>query len=118
MRVTAETSDEELDKIVAWTRTSLIEAVNKGTQAADLAGAVNQIANQEGKARVLRAYRNALQGGASPLTAYQHIISQHLLPGASDTYSGRSNDARRAQFDGVREQINDMQYWPEHRTSE
>lgn len=42
--------------------------------------------------------------------ALQRLFLAILCRGADDSWSGRKNDARRAAFDAVRQEINDLRY--------
>lgn len=68
----------------------------------ELACAVNEIAYFEGAHLVRSTYERSMENGLETDETLE-ILTDLLLRGADDTWSGRANDANRAYFDGVRE---------------
>lgn len=111
--ITAKTTDEELNKPLVYSRESLIESVQSGARYTDLADAVNAVARAQGRVQVRTLLRNALAMGAS-VEAIRLQITSLLLNGTDDEWSGRTNDARRAHFDGFRAEAHDLLIWQGH----
>lgn len=78
-------------------RQRLAKAVADGISAEDLARHVNAIATIEGEVLVWDIAHSA------PVDRVIPVITDHLVGGARDTWSGRVNDVRRAIFDGFRQ---------------
>lgn len=108
MRITKDTTDETLHAGIAAARKRLQEAAaDDWTDAVNLASAVNTLASAEGRARIWHHYRAALQAGQSVEEARAHCVGL-VLNGPDDGWSGRTNDARRAVFDGMVSAVRDL----------
>lgn len=83
-------------------RAALTAAVASDTHSDRLATLVNRIAEAEG-ALGLWARAAAMVAAGKDNAALTGYVARALMNGADDTWSGRSNDARRANFDGRRE---------------
>ena len=68
----------------------------------DLARTVNEIAALEGAHLVRKTDERSMVNGLE-VDERLEVLTDLLLRGADDTWSGRTNDANRAYFDGVRE---------------
>lgn len=107
MNLTRRTTDEELLALVAAARETLVEIATKGSDSHTLAQAVNAVAEMEGRVEVRALVVHALRHEADEQQIRQSLL-QRLLQSPNDTWSGRTNDARRARMDGVREEIEHM----------
>lgn len=76
-----------------------------GGSAVSLATALNNIAEAEGTARAYEtaadAAGNALAGGRVVAEQVRRALELLVLAGPDDQASGRTNDVRRASFDGL-----------------
>ena len=68
----------------------------------DLARTVNEIAALEG-AHLVRATDERSMVNGLETDERLEVLTDLLLRGADDTWSGRTNDVNRAHFDGIRE---------------
>jgi hypothetical protein len=85
-------------------RNRLFKALVDGKPSEQLAGLVNQIAELEGQTRVLSHAEYAIDHNEDPIKAAVAVLA------LDDTWSGRTNDVRRAFFDGVLDAVHDLQY--------
>jgi hypothetical protein len=72
----------------------------------DLGHYVNQLATAYGALSVIAPVdgaRGRLESGEVSLDAVRDHVMREVLRSSNDTFSGRGNDARRAEFDGRRE---------------
>ena len=79
----------------------------EGAESNRLANAVNRLAEAEGRQSAVARLAAAEEFGASDSEIEAEALSI-LLRGADDTWSGRTNDAKRAFFDGVRDAIESL----------
>jgi hypothetical protein len=86
-------------------RNRLFKGLVDGKPSEQLAGLVNQIAELEGQARALAHAEYAIEHNDDPINA----ITFNLLR-TDDTWSGRTNDVRRAFFDGVLDALHELQW--------
>ena len=83
-------------------RTALVcDAASANSKA--LANRLSDLATHEGRVHVLRVISNMIEKGRGDFIAEQ--LEDFLLAGADDSWSGRTNDAARARFDGIRYQV-------------
>jgi hypothetical protein len=106
-QVTAETTDDELEAMLAVYRGDVLRRVNDKERAEDIATTVNSLAAAEGEAFVLREYRNALVHDATMPEVISHLTRIGLQE-PDDAWSGRTNDTRRAYRDGVRRKVREV----------
>lgn len=87
---------------------SMIEAVETDGYfpAERIAKAANQIAEKEGALEVAHLVKHAEDHGASP-EALTRMLLREAVRSADDTWSGRTNDVKRAFADGRRDAIDD-----------
>jgi hypothetical protein len=107
MNVTEQTTEADLAAEMTRIRKRISEAVLDRSHelvSEDLSRLVNGLAAAEGRYLVRSVLRAALRNGASPQEIRNHLTTL-VLHGASDSWSGRENDTRRAHHDGLREEI-------------
>lgn len=112
-QITADTTDDELDAMLVVYRGDVIRRITDKERAEDVATTVNSLAAAEGEAFVLREYRNALAYDATMSEVITHL-TRIGLQDPDDTWSGRTNDTRRAYRDGVRRKIREAIEYLEH----
>jgi uncharacterized membrane protein YccC len=95
-----ERAEQELEAA----RNRLYLAVGERKDSQYLAAAVNAVAEVEGKLQVLGYAQRASSNGKSPEEMVASLLD-NVLMGADDGWSGRTNDAKRAHFDGKREGV-------------
>ena len=99
-----ETNDADLMKPVENARKSLTEAIESGSTALDLAYHLNKLAEAEGHRFSALSFVRHMRSGATQTEAAHEVIADVIGgSGADDTWSGRSNDTKRAFYDGRRE---------------
>lgn len=106
--LTEDTTDEFLMEPVETARQNLITVVTNGEMSHRLADYVNAVADAEGQMMAASEFVSYLQNGATRSRAIVAVNSRALASGADDRWSGRTNDARRAFFDGKREMIAEL----------
>lgn len=90
-------------------RAKLANLVAKSAPCADLASCLEKLAHYEGAAcfyqHAARYLEQALDRGTDVQVKEElhELVTDVLLDGAGDTYSGRTNDVLRSRFDGTRE---------------
>lgn len=104
MHITAKTLDEQLLAPVGLAKMALSIAAKNGADSDRLAGLVNDVAEDEGRAFIRGVYRDALANEASP-EATTRMLTKYLLNGTDDTWSGRKNDARRSRYAGMLDEV-------------
>lgn len=90
----------EIADRIAEKRARLATLATDGAPTRELASAVNEIAYYEGAHTVFATVERMADLDADERI---EIITDMLVRGADDTWSGRGNDTNRAHFDGVRE---------------
>lgn len=102
-QIRPETTDEQILAIasVDYYRQEIAAEAAKASPR-DLAGMVNRLAEAQGTVRPLAVIREGLASGASAATIKATLIGL-LVNGPDDGWSGRTNDVRRAEYDGLRE---------------
>jgi hypothetical protein len=108
MNITAETTDEQINAEVIAARENLA-AVAMGSDTGTLTKAVNRIAEQEGRAAARFMMRSALERKASP-DQIRAMFMRALTQSVDDTWSGRTNEAKRSQFEGLQREIDDLMW--------
>lgn len=98
--ITKDTTDEQILAGVARTRQVLATKATQDLPAETLAGYVNDIAAEEGRAYVRALIRDALVAGEDGEQFRKRLLGV-MAQGPSDSWSGRANDARRSRFDGI-----------------
>jgi len=106
-------ADELTARADSRRRTLREAAIEDSVGVDDLARMVNDIADAEGQAHVyaIAAHVNGKDGWASQADADAAIrewVTSLLTAGADDTWSGRTNDAKRAHWDGIRTAAGDV----------
>ena len=91
-------------EVVARERQNLANGIAQGIPAMDLARSVVSLAEAEGAHSVFALVDQMKANGREDADIRDALVSM-LIRGADDSWSGRANDARRAQFDGVREAV-------------
>ena len=113
MKITAETTDEQIIAPIEAARQALIKQCEDAqhTDAVTLQRYLNNVAAAEGAAQARYEYRSVLAFDQESKSdedrhtqAAQHITGL-LLNSTDDTVSGRTNDVRRAKHDGFREEV-------------
>lgn len=100
--ITAETTDEQILAATVAIRAEIAQMATVGNGAArDFAGLANQLAEAEGRANAYAVIRDCLANDVEPV-GIEKALTHQLLNGADDTWSGRTNDVRRAWFDGFK----------------
>lgn len=93
------------EAMVAKARDTLMSGAETET-AVKLTHALNELARSEGEHHYWDAARTAVSEGYDGLEALGLILDSAIeriaTQGADDTWSGRGNDVRRSQFEGVR----------------
>lgn len=74
-----------------------------------LVSAVNAVAKAEGANRAWSRAARMIEGGHTAAEAYESVVDL-VLNGADDSWSGRGNDAKRAEFDGIREAVQNLKW--------
>lgn len=82
----------------------LADMATDGVRSEQLASVLVRLAEAEGRLTVARQI-NALKDNPDAL---DEAFTRLLLRGADDGWSGRTNDVRRAYFDGVRSEVEDF----------
>lgn len=82
----------------------LAKAAGEGAGYEDLAVTVNEIAKYEG-AYAVYAYIAELQEAEVPKARLAHAVLSLAANGPDDRWSGRTNDAKRARYEGVLDAI-------------
>lgn len=116
--ITADTTDADILAPLEAARESLVTLAQGRGRAEDLAASALAVCEAEGIAATQIAYRNALRGAAerrhmNPThpevrAVAAQCVTDLVLAGADDTWSGRGNDARRARYDGTRRAASDL----------
>lgn len=106
--LTAETTDEFLLEPVESRRAALAARIAEGVQAESLASGVNAIAEAEGMAFIAGQFVRMLKHDKTRAEATASCVSHVIGVGPDDTWSGRTNDARRAHFDGMRKMASEL----------
>lgn len=109
MKITATTTDDEIVENVRAATTHLANLATEGRGWEDLVQQVNEIAKRQGEAEAYAIYRDGLAAEASSDSIVRSLFAR-LVNGADDTWSGRSNDARRAKFDGFRRTADEIRW--------
>lgn len=91
-------------EVVDRERQNLANGIAEGIPAMDLARSVLSLAEAEGVHSVFQVVNRMKARNAEDVDIREHLVSL-IVRGADDSWSGRANDARRAQFDGVREAV-------------
>jgi hypothetical protein len=97
----------DCDGEVKAARAALTAASEDGAQATRLANQLNDLAVREGRLGVVVQVVAMDAQGCAPDTI-RKWLTRTLLAGSDDTWSGRTNDVRRARFDGVREAASEI----------
>jgi hypothetical protein len=96
----------KLEAFARGHRTTIAEMLlgesREAASARDIAGELNRLASIEGEIHVWRILVRLLDAGRDE-SEISEAITALLLTGADDAWAGRSNDARRAHFDGIRQ---------------
>lgn len=82
----------------------LVNEVRDDARYDRLASLVNKIAHAQGVWHVLARTERASDNGLGDMEMLE-MLSDLLVTGADDSWSGRGNDANRARFDGIREAV-------------
>ena len=111
-KVTKDTTDDELMEPVIYAKNRLArETSNSATydqyNAEDVAQLARELAIAEGQVQARYEYRNALAYDATP-QEIRKTLTDLVLRGADDTWSGRSGDIKRSKFDGLRGEVRDL----------
>lgn len=108
MNITATTTDAELWAPITAAKQRLVDSVGGNDDSSEsLSGRVNEVARAEGEAEVNYLLRNALAHGAT-VEEIERALLQCALRSADDTFSGRTNDSRRAKRDGLVSRVRDL----------
>lgn len=94
----------EAAETVERARTNLTVAIGTGNDAMDLARQILSLAEAEGVHEIFQGVDAMRKRGLSNADVRERLVDA-LTRGADDSWSGRTNDARRARFDGIREAI-------------
>jgi len=104
-QITGETTDADIiESLLSPFRKAVSQEVLSGNRAENVAKALNQLAEAEGKANAWFHIRNARSQGATDADVQDHLL-RLVLNGPDDGWSGRTNDVRRATFDGFRAEV-------------
>lgn len=116
--ITADTTDADILAPLEAARESLVTMAQGRGRAEDLAAAALAVCEAEGMAAARIAYRNTLVGAAKHRgmstthpevrAVAEQAVTDLVLAGADDTWSGRGNDARRARYDGTRKAAREL----------
>lgn len=111
---------EGLEALVKDLRSGLALEVTNGARPESLATSLNRVAEAEGRLFVYRSAEQfvvnataAAEDGADDVSGADvrdHLLTSVVLRGPDDGWSGRTNDARRAYFDGVLDAVRDFEY--------
>lgn len=83
-------------------RASLATLATEGAAIRDITHTVNEIARTEGEWTVLATDEKMAANGLDTAERIE-VITDLLLRGADDSWSGRGNDTQRAHYDGIRD---------------
>lgn len=118
MNTTAETTDDTILAPLEAARESLVALAQGRGRAEDIAASALAVCEAEGVAATRIAYRNALRVAAERRhmdpthpevrAVAAQCVTDLVLAGADDTWSGRGNDARRARYDGTRKAAREL----------
>lgn len=97
-------SSKQAAEAVDRERQNLTAGIAQGVPAMDLARSVVSLAEAEGVHSVFQVVDRMKARNSENVDIREYLVSL-LVRGADDSWSGRANDARRAQFDGVREAV-------------
>lgn len=97
-------SSKQAAEAVDRERQNLAAGIAQGVPAMDLARSVVSLAEAEGVHSVFQVVDRMKARNSENVDIREYLVSL-LVRGADDSWSGRANDARRAQFDGVREAV-------------
>lgn len=111
---------DDMDRNVAVAQANVThyrKTLRETAEAADLdslAGVLNALASAEGELNVITKLAQvvpALKTDPSLLDAALEEVSITLFSGPDDAWSGRSNEVRRARYDGVRKATKDALWY-------
>ena len=106
--LTAQTTDAELVAGINAARARLAHAVTESATSADgLAKLVNELAEAEGAASVHYRYVQVLRHSDDTDKALE-VATDTVLGALDDTWSGRGNDVRRANYDGMSKAVREL----------
>lgn len=114
MKITTATTDAGILAELEAARQSLVTLASTIARAEDIAQAALAVCTAEGKAAARITYRNAIRYAEADRPTEdaaeigRRAVTDLVLTGADDTWSGRNNDARRARFDGIRSAANEI----------
>jgi hypothetical protein len=92
----------QAEDLVTRSRQTLATNATASTmRLADLADVLNGVARAEGSLFMLRRAQIVLDNTGGDLDALRQAVLDVLVQGADDTWSGRTNDVRRAYHEGV-----------------
>lgn len=93
----------------ATVRQRLADRVADGTTAVNLTTALNDLITAETTAKVYTDALRMLTHGTTTDTVLAYLTDL-LLQGPGDTWSGRGNDSKRVAADAIREAVRDLRY--------
>lgn len=105
---------EQARSAVEAIRSGIADDIAEGTPSADdLARRVNALAEAEGELAVWARLGHAADQGDFGAAMIREVTADMLLAGADDGWSGRTNDVKRARFDGVRSAVSNARWLAE-----
>lgn len=107
--VLATATEDDLMVPVNRHRERLVTAATEGQSADELATIVEAITRAEAVARLRYSVGRMLANGSNT-NEIEAYLTDRLIAGADDTFSGRGNDLKRAAFDAVRDEVRDLLY--------
>lgn len=107
--VLATATEHDLMEPVRRHRERLVTAATEGQAADELATIVEAITRAEAVAKVRYTVGQMLANGSAS-NDIEGYLTDRLIAGADDSWSGRGNDLKRAAFDAVRDEIRDLLY--------
>lgn len=107
MKITGATTDEQLTAPVQAARARLAKVAATEVGYEELVKMAHDVAEEDGRLLVRWTLRNAMAHGATQGEA-EATLTQLLLRSPGDTWSGRTNDARRCYMDGVRDEVKSL----------
>lgn len=102
---------EQADRHLDYARKELIKAVQEGRSSEALSTFVNDLAKVEAERFVDHLVADDVEAGLTKDKILHHATS-YVLSGPNDTWSGRSNDVRRAYYAGLVEAVKTLRYAP------
>lgn len=108
-------TEQAMGELAAIRSGAATMAADAGTSAEDWARFANKVAEAEGAASVWARINNMVahsvnQGVEVTEAMLAEVVADMLINGADDSWSGRTNDVKRARFDGVRSAASNVRY--------